>query len=133
MIDQSVQRLQRAQELVTAGRRDEALEVLDELTRLWQPDQTVTTREAADFLGIRSINTLKALLKAKGIRTVMNGNRIMVPMDALLALKKSREVARLRASDTAHDTGFDDDRPMSQAEMDALHDTRPGTLPWQRK
>jgi hypothetical protein len=133
MIDQSVQRLQRAQELVTAGRRDEALEVLDELTRLWQPDQTVTTKEAADFLGIRSINTLKALLKAKGIRTVMNGNRIMVPMDALLALKKSREVARLRASDTAHDTGFDDDRPMSQAEMDALHDTRPGTLPWQRK
>jgi hypothetical protein len=133
MIDESVQRLQRVQELMSIGESEEALELLKELEELWSPDKTVTTTEAAHFLGIRSINTLKALLKAQGIPTTRNGSRVMVHMGELLKLKRSRRVARIRASDAAHAVSFDDDVPMTDAEMAILHDARPGTLPWRRK
>jgi hypothetical protein len=132
MIDESVRRLQHARELVSAGKTAEALEQLEALERSWQPEQGVTTTEAAHFLGIRSINTLKALLKVEGIPTTRNGNRIMVPLGELLRLRESQRVLRIRASDTAHASSFASDAPLSQAEMDVLHDTRPGTLPWDR-
>jgi hypothetical protein len=118
---------------MSTGKSEEAIEVLEALEELWQPEQTVTTTEAARLLGIRSINTLKALLKAEGIQTTMNGNRTMVPLGELLKLKSSQRVRRIRASDAAHAASFDDDLPMSRAEMDILHDTRPGKPPWRRK
>lgn len=133
MIDASAQRLHQARELLSQGKTAEAMELLEELEELWRPEQTVTTTEAAHFLGIRSINTLKALLKAEGIPTTRNGNRIMVPVGVLLSLKNSRLARRLQASDASHATSFDDDTPLSQGEMDILHDTRPGTLPWQQE
>src|SRR5579884_1245953 len=132
MIDESVKRLHQARELMSAGKSAEAMGLLDELEEIWQPEQTVTTTEAASFLGIRSINTLKALLKTEGIPVTRNGNRIMVPLSELLKLKDSQKVRGIRASDAVHVASFDDDVPMSQAEMDILHDTRPGTLPWER-
>jgi len=132
MIDESVRRLHRARELMSIGKIDAAVELLEGLEELWSAEQTVTTTEAAHFLGIRSINTLKALLKVEGIETTKNGSRIMVPLKDLLSLKHNRRVQRIRASDAAHAASFDDDEPMSETEMDILHDTRPGTLPWRR-
>jgi hypothetical protein len=133
MIDQSVRQLERVREHVEKGERAEAIELLTQLQELWQSEQTVTTTEAARFLGIRSINTLKALLKAEGIQTTMNGSRIMVPIGELLKLKDSRRVRRIRASDAAHAGSFDDDVAMTQPEMEILRDARPGSLPWQRE
>lgn len=132
MIDESVETLQRARELLTAGRNEEAMALLEALEELWRSEQTVTTTEAARLLGIRSINTLKALLKVEGIETVANGNRIMIPIDEVLRLKNSRRTQGIRASDEAHDASFDDDTSMTEADMDILHDSRPGRLPWQR-
>jgi len=133
MIDESVKRLHEVRQLMSMGKSAEAMELLEELEEIWRPEQTVTTTEAASFLGIRSINTLKALLKTEGIPVTRNGNRLMVPLGELLKLKDSRKVRRIRASDAAHAASFDDEGPMSQAEMDILHDTRPGTLPWERE
>lgn len=133
MINESIKRLHQARELMSVGKSTEAMELLEELEEIWQPEQTVTTTEAARFLGIRSINTLKAMLKTEGIPVTRNGNRIMVPLGELLKLRDNQKVRRIRVSDAAHAASFDDDVPMSQAEMDVLHDTRPGTLPWERE
>jgi hypothetical protein len=45
----------------------------------------------------------------------------------------AQRVRSIHASDAAHADSFDTDAPLSQAEMDILHDTRPGTLPWERE
>jgi len=99
------------------------------VTRL-QPGQTVTTTEAARLLGIRSINTVKALVLSEEIPHTRAGNRMMIPVSEILRLKESQWVSYLKHSDRVHEEIGGE--PMTHDEMDILSETRPGTLPWQR-
>lgn len=97
-------------------------------------DQLLTTGEAAEHLGVHARNTVKAWAKAGKIRAEKVGNRYMIPMSEILRLRETPTVRNAQALETLHaeiaDLGSDDG--MSDAEMEMLHQSRPGTLPWER-
>jgi excisionase family DNA binding protein len=112
----------------------QARAALDRLQRELHPDRLLTTREAADILGIRLVNTLKALLKAEKVPTVKVGTHTRVARRALERLRESRRLAAIQASDRQWDevdAAFGSEG-LTQEQMDALSETRPGTLPWKR-
>lgn len=114
------------------GDPERARELIDQVVGELSPDSLLTTNEAKDVLGIRSVNTLKALVRKAGLRTVMRGNRMMIPLSELEQIQESEMVRRIRASDRLHaesaELGSDDG--LSEEELDALDAGRPGTLPW---
>lgn len=83
---------------------------------------------------IRSVNTLKALCRHDDIKYVMRGNRMMIPLSEIERVQDSPVVQGIRASDRAHDRleGFGGDG-LTEQEMEDLHASRPGVLPWERR
>jgi hypothetical protein len=120
-----------------AGREQEAKAALLEIIKmLWGMDKPLlTTTEAAEVLGIRSVNTLKVLLRTENVPTVKHGNRTMIPFGELVSLRSSERLRNLRAVDRLHDEIADlgADRGMTDEQLDALNAGGPGTLPWKRK
>jgi excisionase family DNA binding protein len=110
---------------------DEVRLAVEHVLRYLQPDQMVTTSEAARLLGIRSINTVKALILSQQIPHTRVGNRMTIPLSEVLRLKASKWVPYLKASDRAHEEVGGD--ALTQEEMDSLSAERPGTLPWKRQ
>ena len=104
---------------------EQALHALD------MPD-LLTTTEAATLLGIRSVNTLKLLVRRSGLPYEAHGNRMMIPLATLEDLQHSALVRGIRASDHAHDATNElgTEGGLTQSEMDALEQSRPGRLPW---
>jgi excisionase family DNA binding protein len=108
--------------------------VLERVRQELQPDHLFTTREAADFLGIRSVNTLKALLRAEQVPTVRVGAHTRIARQELERLRESRRLAAVRASDRQWDqvdAAFGSEG-LTQEQMDTLSETRPGALPWKQ-
>lgn len=106
--------------------------VLERVRAELAPDHLLTTREAADFLGIRSINTLKALIRAEQVPTVKVGTHTRIARRELERMLESHRTQAIQQIDKAWDQ-VDDDfgcAGMTQDEMDALNRSRPGTLPW---
>lgn len=105
---------------------DEALSILDD-TRL------LTTSEAARLLGIRSVNTLKLLVRRLGMPYEMHGNRMMLALSTLESLQQSVELRGIQASDRAHDEiqALDTEDALPEAALEDLARARPGRLPWQ--
>ena len=95
-------------------------------------DRLLTTRQVADLLGIRSINTLKQLLRREQVPTVRRGNRTMVPLGEVERLQDSERVRGIRASDAAHDAtgGLGVPEGLSRAQLEDLEAARPGRSPW---
>jgi len=125
--------LEQVRELVLHGDRDGALGTLDHALRELDAERLLTTTEAASFLGVRSVNTLKLLLRQERIATVQHGNRAMVPLGELERLRDSERVRGLRASDRRHDAAEAlGGEALSEAELVDLEAGRPGTLPWGR-
>lgn len=125
--------LEQVRELVLHGDRDGALGTLDHALRELDAERLLTTTEAASFLGVRSVNTLKLLLRQERIATVQHGNRAMVPLGELERLCDSERVRGLRASDGLHDAAEAlGGEALSEAELVDLEAGRPGTLPWGR-
>jgi hypothetical protein len=96
-------------------------------------DRLLTTRQAADLLGIRSVNTLKLLLRREQVPTVRRENRTMVALGEIERLQDSERVRGIRASDAAHDAteGLGVPKGLSAALLEDLEAVRPGRLPWQ--
>ena len=110
----------------------QARAVLERVREELHPDHLLTTREAADFLGIRSVNTLKALLAREGVPTVKVGSHTRIARRELERLHINRKVAAMQASDRrwdAVDAAFGEEG-LSKEQMDALSQSRPGALPW---
>ncbi len=117
---------------VADGERDKALDVLDRALEEVEPDRLLTTTEAAELLDIRSVNTLKALVRRAGLAYERHGNRMMIPLHELERIQGSAMVRGIQESDRAHDATDALDGEMSVDEMEALEAARPGTLPWER-
>jgi hypothetical protein len=103
---------------------------------LWGMDKPLlTTTEAAEVLGMRSVNTLKVLLRTENVPTVKHGNRTMIPFSELVRLRSSERLRNLQAVDRLHDEIADlgADQGMTDEQLDALNAGRPGTPPWKRK
>ncbi len=126
------QELQQAREHVLHGDRDLALGTLEHALRELDRERLLTTTEAASCLGIRSVNTLKLLLRVEGIRTVQRGNRTMIPLAEVERIQESERVRGLRASDRMHDASEAlGHEGLSEAELETLEAGRPGTAPWE--
>lgn len=120
--------LQQAQE----GNVDGVIQTANTTLRALDGTQLLTTREAADIVGMRSINTLKALVIRNGIPYQKIGNRMMLSLAEVEALKASPLMRGIRASEALHDTLDELGQPggLSTEELQDLEAARPGRLPW---
>ena len=126
--------LEAIQASAKAGDLDQVVQHVDSALHALDGSRLLTTTEAAELLGIRSVNTLKLLVLRLGVPYARHGNRMMLPLSEIERLHESAEVRGIRASDRAHDAvavlGGDG---LSQDELDALSQSRPGTVPWQQQ
>lgn len=136
----SVSELRRDLEIIRdsaqAGDLSRVVEAVDHALRTLGESRLLTTTEAAELLGIRSVNTLKVLIRQSGLPYEMHGNRMMIPVSALQRLQHSGGLRGIRASDQAHDAidAFqpkDDRRGLTSRQLRDLAAGRPGRLPWQ--
>ncbi len=118
---------------VQDGHTEKALEVIDRSLHAIDGDRLLTTTEAAQLLGIRSVNTLKLLCRLGEIRAVTRGNRTMVPLSEVERVQESERVRGIRASDRVHAAAEElgDDAGLTPRQLEDLEAARPGTLPWE--
>ncbi len=132
----SVMRLRKDIEAIRAsaesGDLSRVVEHADHALNILDGAQLLTTTEAAELLGIRSVNTLKLLVRRLGIPYQMHGNRMMLPLAEIERMQHDELVRGIRASDRAHETVEEPEQSsqMSAEELDDLAQARPGQLPW---
>lgn len=109
-----------------------ALEELDRVIEALN-DRMLTTTEAARFLDVKSVNTLKALVQRAGLRVERHGNRMMIPISELERLQQSPLLTGIRESDRMHDGSSElgNDVGLSEDDLEALEDQRE-TVPWSK-
>lgn len=115
------------------GNLAQVVEGVDRALHAIEDTRLLTTTQAAELLGVRSVNTLKLLVRRSGIHYELHGNRMMIPIRELERIQQSPEVRGIRASDRAHDV-MDETAPpveLSDEELDELEATRPGRPPWE--
>lgn len=114
------------------GNVDEVIRATDHALHALDGDQLLTTTQAAELLGIRSVNTLKLLVRGSGIGYQMRGNRMMIPLTELQRLQDSSEVRGIRASDRLHDASADlgTEEGLNNEQLKDLALSRPSRLPW---
>lgn len=132
-ITRAREELWRARLLIASGKSEEALHTLDQAIQEMEPERLLTTTEAADALGVRSVNTIKGWCHTGYLRGVRRGSRIMIPLAAVERIQNSDQVRAIRVSDALHEASQSLD-PLSGLDEEQLRDlaaSRPGKLPWQ--
>ncbi len=125
--------LVQARDLMLHGDRECAVMKIERAIHELDSECLLTTTEAANLLGIRSVNTLKLLLRTERVLTVQHGNRTMIPVREVERLQCSERVLGLRASDRMHDSIANlGEEPVSQEVHEVIAAGRPSTLPWER-
>src|SRR5438045_666850 len=89
--------IEAARKLIDEGDAAEAQKHLSIAARQLDPSKMLTTTEAADLLGIRSKNTIKAMARRGQIAAAMVGNRYMIPMTEILRLQDEPVIHELHA------------------------------------
>lgn len=114
-----------------AGDLNHIMQAVDRALQSLDGSRLLTTTEAAELLGIRSVNTLKLLVRQSGAPYELRGNRMMIPVSTLESLQQNQAMRGIRASDRAHDeldSAMRDE--LAEDELRTLSATRPGQLPW---
>jgi excisionase family DNA binding protein len=126
--------IEAARKLIDEGDAAEAQRHLSIAARQLEPSTMLTTTEAADLLGIRSKNTIKAMARRGQIGAAIMGNRYMIPMAEIIRLQDEPVIHELHAiqRDYAHMAFPGSDDPVSDEEMESMREGHTGTLPWQR-
>jgi len=126
--------LAQARRAAESGDLVETVRQLDKALEHIQPDRFLTTMEAARMLGVRSPNTILGWRRTGYIRGVKRGGRTMIPLSEVERIQDGDQVRMIRALDELHDhtEGLGSDEGLSEEEMEALHQARPGVLPWER-
>lgn len=123
-----------AQELIASGDTAGAQRHLDLAARQLDPGRMLTTTEAAELLGIRSKNTIKAMARRGQITATRVGTRYLIPLAEVTRLQDAPVMHELRAIEHDYDAmtfpGSDD--PVSEEEMTSLRAGETGALPWRR-
>lgn len=97
-----------------------------------EPDQLLTTGEAADLLGVRSVNTVKHWCRVGVINGVTRHRRMMIPLAEIERVRNSERVRAYTEAQSTHERigrlAGDDD--LSEVELALLgrDGDRPG--PW---
>ncbi len=94
----------------------------------------LTTAEAAEALGVRSVNTIKLWVKTGYIHGVKRGSRTLIPASEIERIESDDRVKAMRVVDRLHeessDLGAEDG--LTDEQMLDLIAGRPGTPPWRR-
>ncbi len=100
-----------------------------------EQDDFLTTTEAAHALGIRSINTIKVWVKTGYLKGKRIGGRTLIPQSEIERIQNSDQVRGIQTLDRLHDqiADFGADEGMSEEQLEMLHQSRPGVLPWERE
>ncbi|HKV83742.1 MAG TPA: helix-turn-helix domain-containing protein [Ktedonobacterales bacterium] len=116
------------------GNLDEVVQSTRHALHELENDHLVTTTQAAELLGIGSVNTMKALVRKLALSHEMHGNRMMIPISELERIQQTQVVRELQASDRVHQQteGLGSDAGMSPDQLEELSRARPGRLPWAR-
>jgi len=126
--------LLQARQAARGGNLTETVRQLDKALEHIEPDRLLTSTEAARLLGVRSPNTILGWCRTGYLRGVKRGGRTMVPLTEVERIQEGDQVRLIRALDALHDQTAElgSDEGMTDEEMEMLHQTRPGTLPWER-
>ncbi len=121
-------------EQAEAGNTAEVVRTAQKALQELESDRLLTTTEAAEALGVRSINTVKLWCRNGFLASVQRGNGAMIPLTEVERVRDSERVRAIRAADKLHDVsaGFGVPEGLSDEEMEQLSAARPGRLPWQR-
>lgn len=94
----------------------------------------LSTGEAAEILGVKSINTIKAWCKTGYIKGAQVGGRVKIPRSEVERIRDSDPVRAVRASDKLHEASSElgADGNLTPQQVHDLAASRPGTLPWKR-
>ncbi|MGI8854869.1 MAG: helix-turn-helix domain-containing protein [Thermomicrobiales bacterium] len=126
--------IEAARKLIDEGDAAEAQRHLSIAARQLDPSMMLTTTQAAELLGIRSKNTIKAMTRRGQIAAAIAGNRYMIPMTEIIRLQDEPVIHDLHAiqRDYARMAFPGSDDPVSDKEMESMREGHTGTLPWQR-
>lgn len=121
---------------VADGNTDEALRRIDRTLQELDDERRVTTTEAAELLGIQSVEIVRLLCNRGDIRYIVSDDgEAMITISEIERVRDSEPVRMIRTLDRLHDEieelGFPGE-PLTEEEMEMLHASRPGTLPWER-
>jgi hypothetical protein len=135
MTDEVRAQLIQAREAAQGGNITETVRRLDELIKQIHPDRLLTSTEAAELLGIRSSNTILAWCRTGYLHGVKRGGRTMIPLSEVERIREGDRVKSARALEALHaqTAALGADEGLSDDDMESLHESRPGTLPWERK
>jgi len=119
---------------VEAGDRARAIQTIDQALKEIDGDRLLTTTEAAELLGVRSITTVKLWLRQGFIKSEMRGNRAMIPLSEVERVRDVARVRHIRVMGKLHEASAEFGVPegLSDEELQSLSASRPGRLPWQR-
>ena len=109
-----------------AGNTTEVVRTAQEALRALDGERLLTTTEAAEALGVRSINTIKLWCRNGFLACVQRGNRTMIPLSEIERVRNDERVRAIRAADTLHDMSAEFGVPegLSDEEMDLLSTAR---------
>jgi excisionase family DNA binding protein len=124
----------RARAQAAARHEDEIVRELDGvLAQIDSGETLLTTSEAAAKLGIRSVNTIKAIVHAGRIQARKVGTHYSIPLAEIERLQDDPAIAGLQATSRIHarlDAELGPEIALTDEEMRMLSDSRPGMLPW---
>jgi hypothetical protein len=94
----------------------------------------LTTTQAAQAIGVRSVNTIKYWVKIGYIYGVKRNGRTLIPRAEIERITNDDRVRAIRVTDHLHEetTLLGGPDGLSDAELLALKASRPGTTPWER-
>src|SRR5260370_22297881 len=134
MISELRDELRKARSLAESGDLAGVVRTIDQALAELDDARLVPLAEAADLLGVRSVDALKVLMRVNGVQTERRGEAVLVPLAEVERIAASDWIQHMRASDRLHDLSSElgGDDAMTPEELDALDAGRPGTLPWKR-
>jgi excisionase family DNA binding protein len=131
-IEEARERVRKARERAILQPDGTLVQLLDDALEALSNDLLLTTSEVAQLLGIRSVNTVKALIRAGRIEAVKAGSHYRIPLTEVERLRHDATTQALGAASQLHaeldQLGLG--KELTAAELEALSASRPGKLPW---
>lgn len=125
-----------AEELRRSGDRRLAEKVSQVMEDLRQetpaPDELMTTGEAAELLGVRSINTIKRWVRDGLLAGYRRGGRVLVTRSSMLKMKDGPTVAEQRTFERRLDAAVQPFEDTEEADLPTSA-TWEGRRPWEER